>query len=446
MREGTHRVPHLTRSTTPASTGGPLWRKDGTVLVTGGLGVLGRMTIRHLVASHGIRRIMVVSRSGAATDGAAGFVDELSAQGAELHLVTGDAADRGVLERALASIPADQPLTAVVHLAGALDDGVLTSLTPERADHVLRPKADAAWHLHELVTDPDVAFVAFSSLSSVLGPAGQGSYAAANAFVDALVTRRRAAGLSGLALGWGLWESRSGLTGDLGDADVRRMARSGVRPLSDDQGLALLDLACATDAPVVFPLHLDTTALGSGDADVPPLLRGLARTPGRRTAARATAPEPAAGDSLAERLARAPEAEQDAQLLTLVRTHVAAVLGYDDPRTVGERRTFVDIGFDSLRALQLRNRLNGATGLRLPATLVFDHPTPVTLGRHLHTLLVPDAPAAGDSVDGVTTSRPDAVVPDPTPATGEGGEAIEQLRSAASLQEVLDFIDDQLGQ
>ncbi len=446
VREGTLLVPHLARTTTPASTGEPLWRTDGTVLVTGGLGVLGRMTIRHLVSSHGIRRVMVVSRSGAATDGAAGFVDELSAQGAELHLVAGDAADRGVLERALASIPTDQPLTAVVHLAGTLDDGVLTSLTSERADHVLRPKVDAAWHLHELVSDPDVAFVAFSSLSSVLGPAGQGSYAAANAFVDALVTRRRSAGLSGLALGWGLWESRSGLTGDLGEADVRRMARSGVRPLSDDQGLALLDLARATDAPVLFPLHLDTVALGSGDADVPPLLRGLARTPVRRAAARATAPEVAAGDSLAERLAGAPEAAQDTHLLTLVRTHVAAVLGYDDPRTVGERRAFADIGFDSLRALQLRNRLNGATGLRLPPTLVFDHPTPVALGRHLRTLLVPDAPAAGNTRDGATTSKPHAVVPDPAPATGGGGEAIEQLRSAASLEEVFDFIDDQLGQ
>ncbi|MGX8909916.1 beta-ketoacyl reductase [Streptomyces netropsis] len=244
-------------------------------------------------------------------------------------------------------------------------------------------------------------------------------------------------------MGWGLWGAKSGLTGGLGETDLRRIARSGVRPLSDDQGLALFDLARATDAPVVFPLHLDTAALGGGDTEnIPPLLRGLARTPVKRATVR-TAEEPAGGDDLAARLARLPEAEQDAQLLTLVRGHVAAVLGYDDPRTVGERRAFVEIGFDSLRALQLRNRLNGATGLRLPATLVFDHPTPDALRGYLRTLLLPDAPSARDAEGGAAA---DAVAPDPGPEPGRGEEAIEQLRSAASLEEVFDFIDDQLGE
>ncbi|GAA2908922.1 hypothetical protein GCM10020221_01240 [Streptomyces thioluteus] len=377
MRDGALLVPRLARVTTPGDRGAVALRTDGTVLVTGGLGVLGRLVVRHLVTAHGIRRVLVVSRSGGTGEGVADFTAELNAEGAELHVVAGDAADRAVLEGALASIPAEHPLTAVVHMAGVLDDGVLTSLTPERADRVLRPKADAAWHLHELTAGQDVPLVVFSSLSSVLGPAGQGSYAAANAFVDALVERRRAAGSPGVALGWGLWGARSGLTGDLDEADLRRMARTGVQPLSSDQGLALFDLARAGDDPVVFPLHLDTAALGGGDADdVPPVLRGLARTPARRATVRAAEERPAGDDTLADRLARVPEAEQEAQLLTLVRSHVAAVLGYDDPRTVGERRTFTDIGFDSLRALQLRNRLNGATGLRLPATLVFDHPTP----------------------------------------------------------------------
>ncbi|GAA0397148.1 type I polyketide synthase [Streptomyces luteireticuli] len=436
VRDGALLVPRLARVADRGTPAAAL-RTDGTVLVTGGLGVLGRLVVRHLAAAHGIRHLAVVSRSGSAGEGVAEFAGELHAMGAELTVVTGDAADRAVLEGALASIPAERPLTAVVHMAGVLDDGVLTSLTPERADRVLRPKADAAWHLHELTAGSDVPLLAFSSLSSVLGPAGQGSYAAANAFVDALLERRRAAGSPGVALGWGLWGARSGLTGDLDETDLKRMARSGVQPLSSDQGLALFDLARAGADPVVFPLHLDTAALGGGDPDeVPPVLRGLARTPVRRATVRTGDERPADGDSPAETLAGLPEAEQEARMLALVRTHVASVLGYDDPRTVGERRTFTDIGFDSLRALQLRNRLNGATGLRLPATLVFDHPTPVELGRHLRTLLVPDAPSARDAEDAAT----------PPPAAPEGNdEAMEQLRSAASLEEVFDLLDDQLG-
>ncbi|MER5303986.1 type I polyketide synthase [Streptomyces lasiicapitis] len=432
VRAGVLMVPRLARVAASASQGGgPLWDTDGTVLVTGGLGTLGRLVVRHLAESHGVRNVVVVSRSGESGAGAAEFVKELRAEGTDIRVVTGDVSERAELEGVLGSIPAEHPLTAVVHLAGVLDDGVLQAQTPERVDRVLRPKADGAWHLHEL-TGADVAFVAFSSVSSVLGSAGQAGYAAANAFVDALVARRRAAGLPGLALGWGLWGARSGLTEGLDDADVRRMARSGVKALSSDQGLALFDLACATGEPVVYPLRLDIAGLGGrssdgagGGDDVPPLLRGLARTPVRRAAVASPGgtADTTDGDSLATRLARLPEPEQDALLLHLVRTHVAAVLGYDDPGTVGERRPFADIGFDSLRALQLRNRLGGGTGLRLSATLVFDYPTPAALAQHLRTLLLPDAP----------------------PATPAEAAVPEQLQSA-SREEVFDYIDNLLGE
>ncbi|MFD9076021.1 type I polyketide synthase, partial [Streptomyces lasiicapitis] len=432
VRAGALMVPRLARVAASASQGGgPLWDTDGTVLVTGGLGTLGRLVVRHLAESHGVRHVVVVSRSGESGAGAAEFVKELRAGGTDIRVVTVDVGERAALEGVLGSIPAEHPLTAVVHLAGVLDDGVLQAQTPERVDRVLRPKADGAWHLHEL-TGTDVAFVAFSSVSSVLGPAGQAGYAAANAFVDALVARRRAVGLPGLALGWGLWGARSGLTEGLGDADVRRMARSGVKALSSDQGLALFDLACATGEPVVYPLRLDIAGLGGrssdgagGGDDVPPLLRGLARTPVRRAAVASPGgtADTTDGDSLATRLARLPEPEQDALLLHLVRTHVAAVLGYDDPGTVGERRPFADIGFDSLRALQLRNRLGGGTGLRLSATLVFDYPTPAALAQHLRALLLPDAP----------------------PATPAEAAVPEQLRSA-SREEVFDYIDNLLGE
>ncbi|MEV0440587.1 type I polyketide synthase [Streptomyces spectabilis] len=434
VREGALLTPHLARVPAPARPGdAPAWRTDGTVLVTGGLGTLGQLLVRHLVVTHGVRRLTVVARSGAT--GADAFLRELRAEGADLHVVAGDAGDRDVLAGALESIPADRPLTAVVHLAGVLDDGVLAAQTPERVSAVLRPKADAAWHLHELTAAAGVPLVAYSSVSSALGPAGQAGYAAANAFVDALAARRHAAGEPALALGWGLWDARSGLTGDLADTDVRRIARSGVKPLSSDQGLALFDLARATGEPVVFPLRLDTAGLrGGATDDVPPLLRGLARTPVRR--ATAEAGDAPGQESLAERLGRLSAPEQDELLLDLVRGHVAAVLGYDDPRTVGERRPFTDIGFDSLRALQLRNRLGGATGLRLSATLVFDYPTPLALGQQLRTLLVPDA---GDQP--VPAPRADAGSERP----GAHEAALDRLGSA-SREEVFDLIDDMLSE
>ncbi|WP_428835932.1 type I polyketide synthase [Streptomyces alboflavus] len=439
VRDGALLVPRLARLTA-APGGGTGWRTDGTVLVTGGLGTLGRLVTRHLVVTHGVRRLVVVSRSGAAGAGAAAFVRELRTEGADVQVVTGDVGDRAVLAGALASIPAEHPLTAVVHLAGVLDDGLLMDQTPERVDRVLRPKADGAWHLHELTAGTDVAFVVFSSVSSVLGPAGQAGYAAANAFVDALMAARGDAGLAGVSLGWGLWESRSDLTAGLDEGDLRRMARSGVKPLADDQGLALLDLARATGEPVVFPLRLDTTGLrgGPGGGDVPPLLRGLAAVPVRRaTVAAADTGAELDGDALATRLAQLPEGEQDALLLDLVRTHVAAVLGYDDPRAVGERRPFADIGFDSLRALHLRNRLGGATALRLSPTLVFDYPTPHALGQHLRTLLLPDAPppTGPDAAPGAAG----APVPDQD-------DAVQDRLRSASREEVFDYIDNLLGE
>ncbi|MFJ8743085.1 type I polyketide synthase [Embleya sp. NPDC127516] len=438
VRDGVLLIPSLVRVAAASAARGATWRTDGTVLVTGGLGTLGRLVVRHLVVTHGVRRVVVVSRSGESGPGAAEFVKELSAEGADIRVVAGDVGDRRALEDVLASIPTEYALTGVVHMAGVLDDGILAAQTPERLDRVLRPKADGAWHLHEATAGSDVAFVAFSSVSSVLGPAGQAGYAAANAFVDALMAQRRAAGLHGVSLGWGLWQARSGLTEAMAEADVRRIARSGVRALSDAQGLALFDLGCAADEPVVFPLRLDTAGLRDGD-DVPRLLRGLASTPVRRTAVGAvdTGDEPG-GEQLATRLAGLPEDEQDDLLLTLVRTHVAAVLAYDDPRAVGERRSFADIGFDSLRALQLRNRLGGATGLRLSPTLVFDYPTPVALGRHLRGLLLPHAPSS------TTTVGPPADHALP-PAAHGSGEDPDRLRSA-SREEVFDYLDNLLDE
>ena len=165
-------------------------------------------------------------------------------------------------------------VSAVVHTAGVLDDGVIGALTPERVDAVLRPKVDAAWHLHELTQGLDLsAFVVFSSAAGTFGGAGQGNYAAGNAFLDALVRYRRDRGLPGVSLAWGPWDQSDGMVGELSAADRERMHRSGFPPLSTEQGVALFDAALGVGEPVVLPVRLDLSALRAR-GEVPPLLRG----------------------------------------------------------------------------------------------------------------------------------------------------------------------------
>ncbi|MET8689246.1 SDR family NAD(P)-dependent oxidoreductase [Streptomyces sp. NPDC004732] len=393
QRGGIVRAPRLAR--VPAADPVPAaLDPEGTVLVTGGTGLLGSHVARHLVTRHGVRRLLLTSRSGPAAPGAAGIADELTALGAQVTVTACDAADRAALATLLDGIPAEHPLTAVVHAAGALDDGVLTSLTPERVDTVLRPKADAALHLHELTRESNLAaFVLFSSAAGTFGGPGQGNYAAANAFLDALAQRRHALGLPAHSLAWPLWEQRSALTGHIGDADVRRLARSGMPPLTTEEGLALFDTALTVETPALVPLRLDTRALRARAAagePVPALLRGLVRVPVRRAAAAGPA-TPGAG-SLTERLDAQPEAERLRTLVQLVCAQAAAVLGHAPGDTVDPARAFRDLGFDSLASVELRNRLTAATGLRLPATLVFDHPSPAALAAQLR-----DELAGGDT-------------------------------------------------
>ncbi|MEW2527040.1 SDR family NAD(P)-dependent oxidoreductase [Streptomyces sp. NPDC047071] len=373
---------------------------DGTVLITGGTGLLGSRVARHLVARHGVRHLLLAGRSGPDAPGAAEAVTELGALGAQVTVAACDAADRDALAALLDGVPADHPLTAVVHAAGALDDGVVTSLTPDRLDAVLRPKADAAFHLHELTQDLDLkAFVVFSSAAGTFGGPGQGNYAAANAYVDALAQWRHARGLPAQSLAWTLWEQRSALTGHLDDADVRRLARSGMPALTTEQGLALFDAALTVDAPALVPLRLDRRALRARAAEgepVPPLLRALVRVPVRRAAA--AAPTADTDTSLAERLAALPEAEQRRTLVQLVCAQAAAVLGHTSGNAVAPARAFRDLGFDSLASVELRNRLGATTGLRLPATLVFDHPSPEALAGLLRDELAGTATGASAPV------------------------------------------------
>ncbi|MER7708863.1 type I polyketide synthase, partial [Kitasatospora sp. NPDC097605] len=386
VREGAVRAARLARVPVPAADGPGLgWNPDGTVLISG-TGTLGGLLARHLVTRHGIRHLLLTSRRGPEAAGAEELRAELAAAGATVTVAACDAADRDALAALLAGIDPAHPLTAVVHTAGVLDDGVVSGLTAEQLRRVLRPKVDAAVNLHELTAGLELSgFVLYSSAAGVLGGPGQANYAAANAFLDALARRRRAAGLAGQSLAWGLWADRSGMTGHLDAEDTARSARSGVAPLTADQGMALFDAAAALDEPLLVPMLLDTAALRTGAAagSVPALLQGLVRTPARRVVEAGT-PEDGT-DSLARRLAGQSESEQQRFLLDLVRSLVAAVLGHASADAVTADRAFRELGFDSLTSVQLRNRLNTATGLRLPTTLVFDYPNPTALAEYLRT-------------------------------------------------------------
>ncbi|WP_308405904.1 type I polyketide synthase [Streptomyces tardus] len=396
VRTGTVTVPRLVRAdhpdSAPASVTTAPWGDGtgaGTVLVTGGTGVLGTLVARHLVTRHGVRRLLLTGRRGPDAPGAGALRDELAALGAETEIVACDTADRDQVARVLAAVPAEHPLTAVVHAAGVLDDGLLDTLTPERLTTVLRPKTDGAWHLHHLTRDLKLsAFVMFSSYAGIAGGPGQANYAAANAFLDALAEHRRARGLTAHSLAWGFWEDRSALTGALDDADLARLERSGIRPLTADQGLGLLDAATLLDTAQLVPVRLDTRALRADEA--PPLLRALARPAARRTAAAPVTGAAAPADFRA-RLAELDGPQRQTLLRRTVLAHLAAVLGHASADSLDADRGFLDLGMSSLTAVELRNRLNAETGLTLPSTLIFDHPDPAALVQHLSTELGTEA-------------------------------------------------------
>ncbi|WP_263165967.1 type I polyketide synthase [Streptomyces sp. SCSIO ZS0520] len=386
---GAHTVllPALARpSGAPAATG-PVWDPGGTVLVTGGTGSLGALFARHLVRTHGIRHLLLVSRRGAAAQGADALREELTALGASVTLAACDVSDPAALADLLGSVDAAHPLRGVVHTAGVLDDGLIGSQTPGRLAGVLAPKADAAWHLHRLTEDAELtAFVLFSSVAAVVGGPGQSTYAAANSYLDALARHRAARGLPAASLAWGLWAQASGLTGGLTETDLRRIARSGFRAVASDRGPALFDLALASGDPyrVLTPLDLPVLRRQPG---IPAVLRPLARVTRR---ARAQGAEDAAAP-LAESLAGLGEEERYETVLAAVRTEIARVLGRGGTEDIDGDRAFPQLGFDSLTSVELRNRLAALTGRKLSATLVFDHPTPHTLARRLTDELGPGA-------------------------------------------------------
>jgi acyl transferase domain-containing protein/acyl carrier protein len=367
--------------------------EPGTVLITGGTGALGALLARHLVNNHAVVSLLLTSRRGSRAPGAEQLAAELRELGARVEICACDVSDREQLSRLLDSVPSEYPLCAVMHAAGILDDGMIDSLTPERVSRVFAPKADAAWHLHELTDELDLsAFVLFSSSTSIFGGPGQANYAAANAFLDSLAVHRRALGLPGTSLAWGWWEAADGMAGEMSAIDRTRMQRGGVLPLSAEEGIALFDVAFGVDEPLVIPVRLDIAAMRAQARGgmVPPLLRGLIRV------SSSSEGESARG-SLVLRLSKTPENERKRVVLDHVRAEVAAVLGHSSLDEVDPQRAFNELGFDSLAAVELRNRLGVACNAVLPATLVFDYPTPSALSDFLIAEILP----ASDGASGV---------------------------------------------
>ena len=384
----------------------------GTVLVTGGTGMLGGLVARHLAGTGRAAAVVLASRSGPSAPGAAQLAAQIAGVGTAVQVAACDTAVREDLAGLLAQVEPERPLTGIIHAAGVIDDATIGSLTAERAAPVLTAKAAGAWHLHELTAGAGLDFfVLFSSAAATFGSAGQGSYAAANAFLDGLAEHRRAHGLPGTSIAWGLWAEASGMTGHLSEGQRTRVSQ-GTAPLSSAEGLALLDAALGRDEPLLVGAKLNTAALAQAGADqVPPLLRSLAGGPARRPAAAGAAAEASRAVPLARQLAGMPADRQEQVLTGLVRAHAAAVLGHASAEAVEAGQAFKNLGFDSLTAIELRNWLGEATGLRLPATLVFDYPTPAVLARFLRRQLLGEQEQQwAVSVPAVATGEPVVIV------------------------------------
>ncbi|KWV29693.1 hypothetical protein AWV63_27180 [Micromonospora rifamycinica] len=435
VREGVAHAARLTPAAAPDGTPGSVFTAEGTVLLTGAGGTLGRLVARHLVDAYGVRHLLLASRRGPDADGMAALRADLTAAGAEVTVAACDLADRDAVAALLAGVSADHPLTGVVHAAGVLDDGIIPSLTRDRLDAVLRPKVDAATHLHELTRDAALtAFVVFSSAAGVLGGPGQGNYAAANAFLDALAGARRAAGLPAQSLAWGPWAG-GGMAEGLGGTDRARMSRGGVLPMSTAEGLALLDAALARTEAVLVPVKADLRS--SAEGEVPPILRTLV-PPVRRAASGPGRPDPAA---LRRTLAGLDAGGRQALLRDLVRDRAATVLGHGGPGDVDPALRFVELGFDSLTAMELRNALNEATGLRLATGVVFDHGSvdelATLLGTELATPPARDGTAAPDTAADTMSALFGAAV-----RGGRVQQGLALLHAVADIRPTFDGPDD----
>ncbi|HEY8810315.1 MAG TPA: type I polyketide synthase, partial [Solirubrobacterales bacterium] len=407
LREGEALCPRLSRepAAEPEEPKAPAFDPDKTILITGATGGLGALIARHLVEEHGARRLLLVSRSGPAAKGAGELETQLTELGAEVTIAACDVSDREALGTLIDSIPTEHRLDTVIHAAGVLADATIESISAEQIEHVFSPKATAAWNLHKLTKDRELSsFLVFSSAAGIFGSPGQGTYAAANSFLDSLAEQRQSEGLPATSIAWGLWATASAMTDALSEADLVRMRRTGIGALSSEQGLALFDAALSSEQPLAVALDLHPQGLRSmaQAGALPAILSGLVRVPLRRRTA--------ASAALLQRLAALGGEEQAQAVGELVLAEVAAVLGHDSPADVDPTRAFQDLGFDSLAAVELRNRLAAATGMTLQPTLVFDYPTPTALAAHLLSEITTSGSAKQVAVRTTATDEPIAIV------------------------------------
>ncbi len=395
----------------PPPRTGEAWTPGGTVLVTGGTGGIGGQ-VALWAAGRGARRVVLTSRSGSGAEGIGALAAELAAAGTSVDVIASDISQRIEVEGLLARIGAGgPPLSSVVHAAGVGEAKAIAEFTPADLERVSAVKVAGATLLDELTQSMDLdAFVVFSSVSAIWGSGLQPGYAAANAFLDALVEARRSRGLVGTSLAWGLWGGAGMGAGTAGE----HLQRYGLRLMNPELGIRAMAQAIDAGEPAVTVADVDwarfsptfTLRRSSPLIEALPEVRQALAAPAEGGASAA-----GSGSGLAGSLAGLSRAEQDRMLVDLIRAEAASVLGHSSSEAVESERAFSDLGFDSLTAVELRGRLNAATGLSLPATLVFDYPSAVILAEYLlGEMLGVHAGAPVPVVSAVVEGEPIAIV------------------------------------
>ncbi|UNI18430.1 putative PKS/NRPS-like protein biosynthetic cluster [Purpureocillium takamizusanense] len=374
-------VPRLRRITSPTPTPpakARLLRPDGVVLITGGLGDLGARVARWLAEVHGVRDLVLTSRRGKDSPGAKALVAELAGLGARAVVLASNVADRDSVRSVMATLDdMNRPLRGVVHAAGVVDSGVLSTLTPEQFATTFAPKISGAWHLHELTRKMDMdLFMMFSSVSGVVGMPGLANYAAANTFLDALASMRRAQHLPASSVAYGTWQGEGMITTLAGNTRTH-LARFGLRPLAPDVGLELLDQAVRSGRALTVAAALDFEQLRGYYEDcgsIPPLLSLVL---GRRST------RAHQHHDLREALKNANPEQHASIVLSMVRETVAKMLGFARPEDVDVSQPLQNIGIDSLTAVLIRNHLAALTGMTLSANIALLHPNLKALSQAL---------------------------------------------------------------
>lgn len=398
VRQGRVLVPRMLRANPVLNQAKePLLRQDGAVLITGGLGDLGRRVARFLASTHNIRDLVLTSRRGMKSPGAAELVVELSRLGATATVVTCDMAELQSLQRIMTIFSHNRPLRGVIHAAGALDNGVLSTLTPQRCATVFAPKVNGTWRLHQLTQDMDLdLFMVFSSISGIMGMPGHGNYAAANTFLDALTHLRRSQGLPATSVAYGTWDGE-GMAARIIGPTLARLTELGLDMLAPDKGLQLFEEAVRSGRTLTVAAALDLKRLQTHYTDrgnVPPLFRSLLEQ----------TPKQVHDDwNLRKALSESPTEQHFDIVLNAIRETVAKALVLAQPADVDVDGPLQDIGIDSLTAVLMRNHLANVTGLTLAPGFVFQYNSLRSLSEFFLAQLDDDGSTCSSSNTDITT-------------------------------------------